>query len=64
MTTATVERNLIVRDADGEWYSIPPNMEKEFISLREEMFELDTSSEEYFDARSRLEEAFGTYVKE
>jgi len=64
MTTELAERNLLVRDADGNWYSIPPKTEPEFLSLREEMFDLDSSSDEYFDARTRLEESFGTYVRE
>ncbi len=64
MTTEIIERNLFVRDADGAWYVIPSKLEKEFNSLREEMFEMDTCSEEYFESRLQLEENFSQYLKD
>jgi hypothetical protein len=64
MTTEIIDRNLFVRDSDGEWYSIPPNLEKEFLILKEEMIEMDSGSDEYMDARFKLAETFSQYMKD
>jgi len=64
MTTEIIERNLFVRDVDGEWYSIPNELEKEFLALKEEMIEMDSGSDEYMDARFKLSETFSQYLKD
>lgn len=62
--TELADRNRLVRDADGQWYSIPPNLEKEFVALKEEMYEMDTCGEEYFEACARLNDTFSQYMKD
>jgi hypothetical protein len=64
MTTEIIERNILVRDTDGDWYSISPSLEKEFLALKEEMIEMDSCSDEYMDAQFKLSETFSQYLKD
>lgn len=63
MNTAIAERNILVKDADGNWYSIPSGMEQEFIRLKEDTINAEFGTAEWHTANAEMQEAFGAYLK-
>lgn len=62
--TTLIEKNILVKDADGNWYAIPPNMEQEFIRIKEIIISSDFGSDEWQDAYDELNSTFESYLKE
>jgi len=63
MTTALAEKNILVKDGDGNWYAIPPNLKDEFIRINEELIAADVISLEWQDAADEMSSTFGNYAK-
>lgn len=64
MTIATTEKNILVKDLEGTWYSIPPSMKSDFEEMKEVIIDAPSLSSEWFDAVSNFNETFGQFVKE
>jgi hypothetical protein len=64
MNTALIEKNILVKDADGNWYAIPPKMEQEFIRIKEECISTDFGSNEWQNANDELNSVFSPYRKD
>jgi hypothetical protein len=62
MITEFEESNVLVKDANGDWYSIPVTRRQSFLSLREEMMREDPISMEYSDLADRLVENFNIFL--
>lgn len=63
MTTETIEKNILKRDADGHWYSLPPALSESFGSAVEAILNAEFLSEEWYDANDSLNDQFGKYMK-
>jgi hypothetical protein len=63
MTTALAEKNIIVKDSDGNVYSIPPRMEQQFIAIKEASINAVFGSSEWHEASDELNEQFATFLK-
>lgn len=63
MTNAIIERNILVKDGDGNWYTIPPSLEQEFTRLKEECISADFGSDEWYAATSEMSDTFGVHAK-
>lgn len=61
MTTALAEKNILKRDNDDRWYSIPPNMVDSFIQAVEEISLAEWGSDEWGEACDDLDNRFGEY---
>jgi hypothetical protein len=66
MTTTLIDRpkNILKKDWDGHWYSIPEKMLDHFIQLVETVENSEIFSNEWYDAIDDLENEFGEYRKE
>lgn len=56
------ESNVLLKDANGDWYSIPVIRRQSFLSLREEMMREDPISMEYSELADRLVDDFNTFL--
>lgn len=63
MTTSTIERNLLKRDGDGNWYSLPPDLAEVFDQAVEDIQLAEFLSEEWHEANDNLLNQFGKYMK-
>lgn len=63
MTTVLLEKNIIVKDADGNLYSIPPKMEQQFINLKEATIDATFGSQEWHETNDELNEQFAAFLK-
>lgn len=63
MTTTLKERNILVKDADGNWYAIPLAMEQEFIRIKEDTINHDFGSAEWHESSQEMQNTFGEYAK-
>ena len=63
MTTALAEKNIIVKDADGNVYSIPPRMESQFIAIKEASINATFGSPEWHEANDELNDQFVSFLK-
>lgn len=63
MNTTLVERNLLLKDLDGHWYSIPAKLEDEFKSMREAIILADWGSEDWYQANDDFGDTFTQYMK-
>ena len=64
MTTAIAEKNILVKDLDGNWYAIPPHLKSAFEYMKETIMNAVQHSDEWFDAQSNFNDAFGEYAKD
>lgn len=55
--------NIIRKDVDDTFYSIPENMLDTFVELQEDITEADIGSDDWFDAKVEFRDLFGDYVK-
>ena len=63
MTTILAEKNIIVKDADGNIYSIPPRMETHFIAIKEASINASFGSNEWHEANDEMNEQFSEFLK-
>jgi hypothetical protein len=63
MTTALKERNILVKDADGVWYSIPPDLEREFIRIKEDTINYEFGSSDWHDSVQEMRDSFESFIK-
>jgi hypothetical protein len=66
MTTAlaTKPKNILKRDYDDRWYSLPANMVDPFIQAVEAISLAEWGSREWYEAGDDLDNRFGEYRKE
>lgn len=65
MNTALANRtNLLKKDSDGRWYSIPEAEVDAFIAAAEAVENAEFMSNEWFEAVSDLDIRYGSYRKE
>lgn len=63
MTTVLIEKNIIVKDGGGNVYSIPPKLERHFISLKEASIDAAFGSREWHETNDELNEEFARFLK-
>ena len=63
MTTDTTERNILKKDNDGHWYSLPPKEVDAFVQAVEAVLNADFMSDEWYEANDDLNDRFGQYVR-
>lgn len=65
MTTAIADRssNILKKDADGNWYSLPANEVDAFVQVVETEMLAEFMSDEWYDARHELGYRFGSYMR-
>lgn len=65
MTTALLDcpKNILKRDYDEKWYSIPPGMEDEFTYALEQTALTEWGTDEYWEAVNYFEQNFCEYKK-
>jgi len=63
MTTALADRpkNVLKKDYDDRWYSLPPNMVDSFIQAVEAISLAEWGSDEWWEAGDDLDNRFGEY---
>jgi len=65
MTTELATRpNILKKDADGRWYSIPVGEEDAFVQAVEAIQNADFMSDEWSEANDDLNSRYGAYLKE
>jgi hypothetical protein len=65
MNTALATRhNILKKDADGRWYSIPEAEVDAFIAASEAVENAEFMSSDWFEARNDLDNRYGTYRKD
>lgn len=65
MNTALASRpNVLKKDSDGRWYSIPVAEEDAFVQAAEAVELADFMSAEWHDAQDDLNNRFGSYRKD
>jgi hypothetical protein len=65
MNTALATRpNVLKKDNDGHWYSIPENMVDSFIQMVEAIQNAEFMSDEWYEATDELNDQFGSYMKD
>ena len=64
MTTELATRpNILKKDADGRWYSIPVVEEDAFVQAVEATMNAEFMSSEWHEANDDLNSRFGAYLK-
>jgi hypothetical protein len=63
MTTAIATKNILKKDCDGHWYSIPENQVDHFIQLVESIQNSEFMSDEWYNANDELSDQFGLCMK-
>lgn len=63
MNTAIAERNLLVKDLDGHWYSIPSTVEEDFKIMKEAIILAEWGSDDWYEANDDFNDAFSKYMK-
>ena len=63
MTTTFAEKNILVKDSDGNWYAIPPYTEQEFVILNEAIITTEVGSGDWQNAVDEMASVFGNYAK-
>lgn len=63
MTTAIAEKNVLKKDADGHWYSIPANEADSFVQAVEAVMLAEFMSDDWYDANDDLNDRFGIYMR-
>jgi hypothetical protein len=61
MNTATATKNVLKKDVNGDWYSIPENLIEVFIRVNEEIQNSDMFSSDWHAACFELDEHFKEY---
>ena len=66
MNTLLAERpkNVLKKDYDDRWYSLPPNMVDSFIQAVEAISHAEWGSDEWMAAGDALDADFGEYRKD
>ena len=62
MTTALAEKNVLKKDADGNWYSLPANEVDSFVQAVEAVMLADFGSGEWYESQDDLNSRFGSYM--
>lgn len=65
MTTAIAEKstNVLKKDADGHWYSIPANEVDGFVQAVEAVMLAEFMSDEWYEATDDLNDRYGCYMR-
>lgn len=64
MNTATMQQpNILKKDCDGYWYSIPPSEEEMFVNLIEAIQNSEFMSEEWHLATDEFNHQFGGHMR-
>ena len=64
MTTQLATRpNILKKDADGQWYSIPPAMADSFVQAVEAVMLAEFMSDEWYEATDDLNDRYGSYMR-
>jgi len=58
------KRNILRKDCNGFWYSIPEEMVDQFIQLSETVENSETISDEWHSAQDEFDNVFGSFLKE
>ena len=61
MTTSLAEKNIRVRDADGDWYIIPTNLEDEFVRIKESIIDTEIGSTDWSNSTEELSLLYSKY---
>ena len=63
MTIAVAEKsgNILKKDAEGYWYSLPPNQVDSFVYAVEETVNAEFMSSEWYSAWEEVNNNFGSY---
>lgn len=65
MNTALAQRpNILRKDLDGHWYSIPQELDEDFAIMKEAIILAEWGSDEWHDAADSFTNLFGKYAKE
>ena len=62
-TTFATRQNVLKKDANGHWYSIPENEVNAFIQASEAIELSEFMSDEWYDANDELSNCFGCYMR-
>ena len=62
-TIITVKHNILKKDNDGYWYSIPENMVDSFIQLSESVQNAQFMSDAWYAADDEFSREFNSYRK-
>jgi len=63
-TTLATRPNILRKDADGRWYSIPAGEEDAFVNAAEAVELADFMSHEWHEAQDDLNNRFGAYRRD
>lgn len=63
MITEITNPNILRKDPDGNWYSIPEHLDKTFIAMKEELMTFDWGSKEWDNVNDDFADIFGQYLK-
>ncbi|MCX7595654.1 MAG: hypothetical protein N2235_18230 [Fischerella sp.] len=63
-TTKIGEKNILVKDLNGYWYSIPSSLEEDFKIMREAIELAEWGSDEWFQRCDDFSAQFGSFIKE
>lgn len=64
MQTQTTDQKVVVRDGDGNFYSIPEVMHQQFVILKEAQIGSDFGSDEWQQATQDIATEFSVYMKD
>lgn len=62
-TIITQRHNILKKDLDGVWYSIPENLSNSFICALEDIQNAEFMSDEWFRASDEFNTVFESYAK-
>lgn len=62
-TLLETKHNVLKKDCDGHWYSIPDDEVDNFIQAIEAIQNAEFMSEEWYSANDDLNDRFGCYMK-
>jgi hypothetical protein len=65
MTTAIADKssNVLKKDADGHWYSIPAAEVDAFVQAVEAVMLAEFMSDEWYEATDDLNDRYGSYMR-
>jgi hypothetical protein len=63
-TTLATRPNILKKDANGQWYSIPEIEVSSFIQMSEAIELAEFLSREWYTANDELNERFGCYMRD
>lgn len=63
MTTETTVQNIVIKNCDGDTYSIPETMKDQFSDLNDAIDKEELGTDEWFRAHDEFNDVFGNYLK-